>query len=61
MLPKFWHRLDMRLQSQMNVTLPIPSSGCHHDSDETSSTIYGRRTQKQSVRLQPSSLYKVQQ
>lgn len=55
MLPNFWHRLDMRLQSQMNVTLPIPSSGCHHDSDETASTIYGRRAQKQSVRLLPSS------
>lgn len=56
MLPDFWHLLDMRLQSQMNVTLPIPSSGCHHDSDETANTIYGRRAQKQSVRLLPSCL-----
>ena len=35
MPPTFGHRLDMRLQAQVNLTLPIPASGCQHDSDET--------------------------
>lgn len=35
----------MRLQLQMNVTLPIPASGCHQDSDETATLfmVAGRR------------------
>lgn len=48
----------MRLHLQMNVTLRMPASGCHQDSDETDDTIYGRRAHKQSVRLLPSVVYK---
>lgn len=61
MLPTFWHRLDMRLQSQMNVTLRMPASGCHRDSDETATLFMGAgRRNSRSVCCQVVCLYKMQ-